>query len=1205
MRTLFFFFALIFCSVTSSWAGNSLSISYPSTVSNPNVPAAPINGPCRVEMMVHGLDTDPTGSGTASVGVCGYVWQWSQGRVFLWPTAVTGGNLCIIDVKAHLQTGFALRWQTIPEGAGGTITCEAWDLEGNYIGSASEPYAGTAGSHSDGVSLTGTGGVVKNVSWDFFKIFTTTVPMRSRMPVNGEDGNLLSWRFDNNLNDSSGNGYTGTLSGSASYSNSPGQNLMYGFIRTDPHPTWTERRTLRVGVPNQIDASGSYSQADGNPSVSCNWSVKSTKPVGLTLAIDDATDNCKPKFTPSGFGDYEVCLEMTNSSMSTDEDCVHFGAAEMNPQGIVQSANPDVTKIFGPMIALGWNPWGLADERAVFAHAARRAYYQTTPLTNSFPYSNPSWDNPLPGTVRYRWNGVGYAGTMGAGTATTQAVNPTEMDIDIADASVLDLSELPTKIQLSSSYAYNFEEIDICAATATSGPATLTVCYDGRGKDDAYGSGYVLGPTDWPAGTVVGQSLIKGTGTNFMGGTNTFCPAGAGPMGPIDYQAGTVRVTAGSAAIIGNGTTWSQDNKVYVGDAVRIQATHSGIPFIFFAYVSSVDSPTNITMNRIFPANADSANTLTYQIIRPFYRYPVTSFVRHTADGKGLMTWGGTTCASDTQIFFNTGIGGGDVSDYNARLYTGESIAFFDQDYAYLNQNATGGINFYGESMAWRILHHRSGIAEYKETANMLDDHYIRYPAFRGVISPYASSSLFVGGAFVSAIAAKVLDIESKLDWSDIRLLFSASKYFADSGTCFSADSRDTGYLEIPVMMGALLDPDPSYRSQWREAAKKIEVLEKKCKGANSSWANPFYRNPSGKPEITLTNGSTTGTGSGFASTICQGRASGTFSISGQTITATSGVFHATGTNPSNNYIILRDSSGFRVFTEMTSGGGATATIPVEWNGQSTGSWMQLEGRGMSILWKEEGIDTDPAIEALLEKNYECTYVDSSTVKLERPWEGPSGTYKLMNSADHGIGIAGKGQQPFMLSIRMYSYVLGAQMDSELGTDFKSLRDAAGTFIATNGYDEQIRGIRYGTNFQSCEPKLRSVTPSAWKQPGCSYGTDIYGVMAARMLNGEASRGFVSNTAGTLARGDDAYSALWCSTRYNDKILYPDIPACDEYAPGNSVGVFNLADNSLSGGKWPGFFFGMGMMHQWPAVRLTLSKDTKIPSPPLRLRQAQ
>src|SRR5207302_1975042 len=30
----------------------------------------------------------------------------------------------------------------------------------------------------------------------------------------------------------------------------------------------------------------------------------------------------------------------------------------------------------------------------------------------------------------------------------------------------------------------------------------------------------------------------------------------------------------------------------------------------------------------------------------------------------------------------------------------------------------------------------------------------------------------------------------------------------------------------------------------------------------------------------------------------------------------------------------------------------------------------------------------------------------------------------------------------------------------------------------------------------------------------------------------------------------------------------------------------NLADNNLGGYKWPGFFFGIGMSHQWPAVRL-------------------
>jgi hypothetical protein len=35
-----------------------------------------------------------------------------------------------------------------------------------------------------------------------------------------------------------------------------------------------------------------------------------------------------------------------------------------------------------------------------------------------------------------------------------------------------------------------------------------------------------------------------------------------------------------------------------------------------------------------------------------------------------------------------------------------------------------------------------------------------------------------------------------------------------------------------------------------------------------------------------------------------------------------------------------------------------------------------------------------------------------------------------------------------------------------------------------------------------------------------------------------------------------------------------------------------MTDASLGGGKWPGFFFGMGMAHQWPAELFGVASPT-------------
>ena len=64
--------------------------------------------------------------------------------------------------------------------------------------------------------------------------------------------------------------------------------------------------------------------------------------------------------------------------------------------------------------------------------------------------------------------------------------------------------------------------------------------------------------------------------------------------------------------------------------------------------------------------------------------------------------------------------------------------------------------------------------------------------------------------------------------------------------------------------------------------------------------------------------------------------------------------------------------------------------------------------------------------------------------------------------------------------------------------------------------------------------------------------------------------------------GDELFASLWCSAPYD--VSAPG--TCDNYSGGNSAGVWNLKDADLSIYKWPGFFFGIGAAHRWPAVRL-------------------
>lgn len=1170
MKTLLFLLSL------PCWAGSSLILG-DATVTNSNVAVRPANGTCRLEAFVHNVAALP-GANARSLGdnACGINWQWlplnaGDVRLQLYGDRVTGGSVCqITGLQSRLSNGFYIRFQLVPNGSGGEQRCQAWDLNGTRFFSATQRYTGTSGSNDRGASITGAGSGT-NMSWGFVKLFTTSIGLQGRMPVHGENGDLLSWRFDGSLADSSGHGYTGSRSGSIAYATTPGQTLIQGVVKTSPAPAWTDRRTLRVGAINQLDATSSFSQADNNYKVSCDWALNATTPSSLALPFSDPTDNCSPTVVPSAFGDYYVTVSLRDAGGSSSSTSVHIGAANMDEAGVIESTDSNIAKIFGPMIALGWNPWGLADERHVYAHAARRSYYTAARSTApSYSYGTPEWDTPQTGTIQYAWNGA--IGSLGAAaTSLTSGITNAATSIAVADASVLDLSNLPTRIQISSG-DFRFEEIRICATSAVNGAATLSVCYDGRGVDDMSALPSVLGPTAWNAGAIVGQSLIKGTGTDFAGGPEQLCEGGPGPMGPVDYRTGTVSVAAGSATITGSGTNWTNNNNVNVGDAIRIEGTHaSGTSFVFIAYVSALNSATSITSNRPFPADADSASGLTYQIIRPFYRLPVTAFTRPTQGGKGLIVWGGTSCESDTQAFFNTGYFGHDVGSMNGTAHTGETYSFVDWDNAYLNLSSQGGINFYGEDLAWYSLHFRSGLAEPKNTAELISNHWARYPFLRGGISGPVYPPLFEGGGVIGGITCIVVDPDCALSWPDMRGYIEQGETYALHGTCTSADSRDGGYLGDWLAMGALFDPDPTFRARWRAAMDDWEALENSCKGTDNSWANGFYTNFGGAPTLTFTNGSVLGTGSSLSPDVCMGVAAGTFSISGDTLTATGGSFSSA---TSNIHIVLNDGTN-RLFTRITYVDATHVKLSAVWRGASAGNWMQLNAAiggdsGMTV-W-----GNDATSESLTE-NVECIYNSGSSITLERPWNFASGTYK-----PYKANLAGKGQQPYMLSIKAFGFTLAKQLDATLGTHFGTLLDLAATWVSNTGYDPEVKGMRYGTNFQSCEPAAQGVAGSFYKQPGCSYGLDIFSQIAARMLNGEASRAFVANTTNRLTRGTEAYSALWCSTNFNDPLFA--VPPCDSSAPGDNLGASNLADPNLNGGKWSGFFFGMGMAHQWPTI---------------------
>jgi hypothetical protein len=218
------------------------------------------------------------------------------------------------------------------------------------------------------------------------------------------------------------------------------------------------------------------------------------------------------------------------------------------------------------------------------------------------------------------------------------AISASATSIPVTNASCLSLSSLPTWILIGNAIGLQ-EMVRVVATTATSGPATLTVAYDGRGIAGAiYTNAQPVVPAQaWPAGTIVGEMRIQGTGTSFItDAARPMCPAGApGPPGAVTYSTGTVSGVGGSTTLTGNGTAWTQNtganntNVVFLTDFsnnaitqqyIRVTGTHGGgTPFVFWAFVTKV-APGNgsLTISRPLPADFDAGN-FNYKITAASY----------------------------------------------------------------------------------------------------------------------------------------------------------------------------------------------------------------------------------------------------------------------------------------------------------------------------------------------------------------------------------------------------------------------------------------------------------------------------------------------------------------------------------------------------------------------------------------------------------
>lgn len=1102
------------------------------------------------------------------------------------------GNVDVTNIPSH-----ALCYRQQRDGTAKTGSFEVYTISGTlYVPSQTWTYTSST-TLSAGVDIIGG---PDPVHWAFRRICTgANLPLGSRMPTTAGGcaaGTLLAeWKLDGSLADSGPGNFTLTQnSGSPTYATTLYQNTI-AVIKTLGAPSWSKVIPFRAGNPGQLDCTSSFSMADAANTVNCFWQILSGPAIPN---FDHAA--AQPTLSLPIFGDYNVQLVATSTADGTSSTTTaHIGAVATDANGVVVNAIPAADQIFGPMIALGKNPWGFADSSDLISVAARKAGYYD-------PYLNPAtWFNSLAGTVSYPFSPLST-------TLCSAVADGVTLTVQICNAQNLDLSTFPTILSIG---GLGGEAIRVASAGGTSGTVNLTVAYDGRGYGFGQHAGIGLKAGQaWTNGTAVTQQKVTGSGTSLL---STFTPLGAGGWtGILISSAGTCSVTHNSTTITGSGTSWSNSSSspnYAVGNAILVNGHHSGTAFTFFAYVNSVGSTTSITANRVYPNDADDESGLTCATFKPDVRNMVLHYdrcgsgayggcVAYAYPHDGNTYFYSQSCETALACYIYESHDPSSVHPATATclgfsgMECGKHIAYMDS-FNYVGDN--GGANFYDEGLANYSLWLRSGLQLPLDAARQIEGQegtsnpgWLFWPELgNNDIGTQPRRASILG-----AWASYLLDGHSSLlgglrSFANTGIANAAN--FASNGGCNNDQREGLAYPQQWLAASALWDPS-AVSLGYVSSLSTYYTTYAGCAGSGTalqtnSWQSGFLWNSNQTPALSATNGSAVLTGTAIPSNICgtTPQATGTAAVTSGSDVVTSSAAFVTG----GGKIMFEDATlgliSFDYVFDSTSqvhisgkypGANASLTFWIDTDSSNNGS-----GYDSTLVFGTSASDSQ------LAKQWSCRWNNSGQITLDRAWDG-SNTSALYGWRGNlgGVGVAGKGSQPFIVGLKTHGDRLGSYQAGSLGTNFLAQGQNTALWLKTYGWNAISGSFYYGRLYPGCEPAVSvdSTQPQNFPYlvPQCGFNggstSPYYGKQISRALIAEGQNAaymslVADNSSGNKAFWDGVYCNQWDQAGYTTGGL-----GCDQ------LGAYSFVNNDWTGGKWRGFAFGIGMAAQWPAARL-------------------